>query len=208
MKVRRPSPIYTNPYLYQFFMRSLYGKYFEARYSSISAEIPDGVSVVDVCAGNVYLYSKYLKLKPVQYLALDNSPEFVRWANAHQVNAQLFDLRNNVIPKGDFVIMMASLYQFLPESKHIIKELINSAYEKVIISEPVSNLSSSHIGIIAKIANLLSIPYNVSPQYSGERFTQTSLAELFNSFSEFERSYKIPGGREVVGIFKGNVGKK
>jgi hypothetical protein len=207
MNDRRPSPIYKNPYLYQLFMRLLYGRFFEVRFSCISDQIPNGVSVVDVCAGNVYLYSKYLKMKAVQYLSLDNSPEFINWANKYNVNAQIFDLRNDPLPRGDFVVMMASLYQFLPEARVIIKKLIESACDKVIISEPVSNLSSSQIGFIARLAHLLSIPYNVSPYYSGVRFTQTSLVELFNSFTEYERSFSIPGGREIVGIFKGKASK-
>ena len=189
-------------------MRILYGKYFEGRYLSVAEQIPAQTSVVDVCAGNVYLFQKYLKQKSVNYLALDNSPEFVHWAHTQQVNAKLFDIRTENVPQGDYVVMMASLYQFLPEAKDIVSRLIGAAKKKVILSEPVSNLSASHFGPIARLAHVLSIPYYASQQYTGERFTEASILNLFEQFPEFETTYRIPGGREIVGIFKGNLSKK
>ncbi len=200
-----PSPIYANPTLYHLFMRLLYGKNFNARYQAVVDEIPERISVVDVCAGDAYLFSNYLIKKTIRYTALDNSPYFLKWAQKKGIDYRKINILCDEIPKGDVVVMMASLYQFIPKEKEILHKLILSARQKVIISEPISNLTSSHIGIVARIANRLSIPYEVSCQYTGERFDEERLITLLTSFPGFQYSTKIPGGREIVAVLSGEA---
>ena len=200
-----PSPIYSNPTLYHYFMRLLYRKNFNARYQVIAEEIPERISVVDVCAGDAYLYSNFLIKKSIRYTALDNSPHFLSWAQKKGIDYYKVNVLCDEIPKGDIVVMMASLYQFIPKEKELLQKLISSARQKVIISEPISNLSSSPIGIIARIANRLTIPFEVTGQYTGERFDEERLISLFTSFPGFQHSTKIPGGREIVGVISGEA---
>ena len=199
------SPLYSSPALYQFLMRLLYRKNFNIRYQVIADEIPERSSVVDVCAGDAYLYFNFLRKKSIRYTALDNSPFFLSWAQKKGIDYRKVNVFNDEIPKGDIVLMMGSLFQFFPKEKEVLQKLIQSARRKVIISEPISNLSSSPIGIIARIANRLTTPFEVSDQYTGERFNEERLISLLNSFPGFQHSTKIPGGREIVGVISGEA---
>ena len=200
-----PAPIYSHPTLYHFLMRMLYRKNFNARYQVIAEEIPERISVVDVCAGDAYLYFNFLIKKSIRYTALDNSPYFLSWAQKKGIDYHKVNVLCDEIPKGDVVVMMASLYQFIPKEKEILQKLISSARQKVIISEPISNLSSSHIGIIARIANRLTTPFEDAGQYIGERFDEERLISLLTSFPGFQHSTKIPGGREIVSVISGEA---
>jgi hypothetical protein len=198
-----PSPIYFNPTLYHFLMHTLYGKNFNSRYQVIANEIPERVSVVDVCAGDAYLYTNFLNKKSIRYTALDNSPYFLRWGQKKGIDYRKVNVFFDEIPKGDVVVIMASLYHFIPKEKEILHKLVRSARQKLIISEPISNLSSSHFGIIARISNLLTTPFEDTGQYVGERFDEERITSLLKAFPGFKRLTKIPGGREIVGVISG-----
>ncbi len=198
------SPFYSSPALYHFLMRMLYWKNFDARYQVIANEIPEGASVVDVCAGDAYLYTNFLIKKNIRYIALDNSPYFLRWAQKKGMDYRKVNVFFDEIPKGDVVVMMASLYQFIPKEKEILQKLIHSAKQKLIISEPISNISSSHIRVIARIAQRLTTPFEDSGQYAGKRFNEEQIISLLKSFPGFKRVNKIPGGREIVGVITGD----
>ena len=184
-------------------MRLLYGRHFEARYAAIAAEVSDGASVVDVCCGDCYLYLAYLRHKSVRYLGLDLSPQLVQWARRRQVEARQFNVWQDELAHGDVVIMQASLYQFLPQAKWVVNQLLSAARQKVIITEPIRNVSSSGNPWIATVGHRLTVPGGADAAYSGQRFDRKSLTELFESFETFERSWLIPGGREMVGVFRG-----
>lgn len=196
-----PAIIYQNILLYQLFMRLLYGRHFEDRYKTVAGQIPHGSSVMDVCAGDAYLYTRYLKGKNDDYLAIDNSPFFIRSARKRNIACMQLNVMDDPFPTADVVVMMASLYQFIPQEKSVIKKLLQSARRKLIITEPVSNLSSSRIHFISRMAHHLSIPYQASRQYKGERFNRQRLGDLFSSYKEFKKFTPIPGGREMMGIF-------
>ena len=197
------SIIYSNERLYRALMRVLYGRHFAARYRVLANEIPEKSSVVDVCAGDCYLYREYLRPKSVKYLGLDLSPAFVRAAQKHGVNARTFNVWQDEIPRADIVLMQASLYQFLPRAEEVVAKMLTAARHKVIIAEPVRNLSDSRLAWLAKLSRLFPNPAPEESSDSGERFGEQSLAEVFKSFPAFQRSFFIPGGREMVGIFRG-----
>ncbi len=193
------SIIYKNTFLYSLVMRILYTRNFNARYQVIVDLIPAGCSVVDVCAGDCYLYRKFLRQKHIQYTALDISPHFIRSAQKLGINARLFNARTGELPRGDVLIMQGSLYQFLPNADAILGRMISAARVKVIIAEPVQNLSSSKNALVARLAKNLTRPNDSAPNH--ERFCQESLQNLFCKFTSFEQSFLIPGGREMVGVF-------
>jgi len=184
-------------------MRALYGRHFDARYEVVAAEIPSGASVVDVCAGDAYLYLKCLRHKSVRYLALDISPPMVAWANQHGIPARQFNLWQDTPPPGDIVVMQASLYQFLPHADAIVRKLLAAARQKVIIAEPIRNLSASSHPWLSFVSRRLSAPDSSGGRYTGQRFDRQSLTALFHAFDAFERDLIVPGGREMIGIFRG-----
>ena len=182
-------------------MRLLYRSNFEERYRAVANLILNGVSVVDVCSGDSYLYLRYLRKNSVEYLGLEASHEFVSWARRHGVNVSLFDIWNDDIPQADVVVMQASLYQFQPEAEKILRKLLKVANHQVIISEPIQNLSSSRISFISRLSKWLTVPPKRQDTYSGERFNRESLEKLFHRLEEFERCFIIAGGMEMIGIF-------
>ena len=197
----KPSLIYSNPILYQFVMRFLYGSHFEDRYRALASEIPAGSCVVDLCCGDCYFYTHYLKQKKIAYLGLDLSPKFIASAQARGIHARQFDALKDPIPAGDIVMMQASLYHFLPHAEPVIRRMLTSAGQKVIIAEPIQNMSASTNPLLAMVARLATRPGPKDQPYSGHRFDEKSLTELFNSFEALNRVFFIPGNREMVGIF-------
>lgn len=195
--------LYANRHLYRLMMRLLYGRYFEARYAAIAAEIPPKTKVIDVCAGDGYLYYKYLSQKEVDYLGLDLSPQLVRWANQHSTAAREFDLWENDLPACEIIVMQASLYQFSPHTKAIMHKLLAAARQKVIISEPIRNLAASQNPLLAWMSHHLTIPDSIPETYTGQRFDERALETFFREFEAFKYAFVVPGGREMVGIFKG-----
>ena len=196
-----PSIIYYDTHIYHFFMRLLYGRHFEDRYKIVAEQIPSHTSVVDVCAGDAYLYTKYLKTKYIDYLAVDNSPHFIQSALKRKIKCQRLNIIEDRIPYAEVVVMMASLYQFIPFEKDVLQKLINCSKFMLIITEPISNLSSSHSRFISRVAHTLSIPFQANNKYNGERFDHDRVINLFHSYPEFQFSKLIPGEREVMGVF-------
>mgnify|MGYP001299455819 CR=1 FL=1 len=186
-------------------MQFLYGKNYSARYHAISEIIPEGESVLDICCGDCALYKRVLIKKNISYTGIDINKKFVASSLKKSVNVLQLDIRNNVIPKADYVLMQASLYQFIPNHKLIIDKLLRSANKKLIISEPIRNLSSSNNSIIKFIAR-----YSANPGtgHTVKRFSE----ETFRRF--FTDNYKnvivdfvlLPGGRELMVILDARAG--
>ncbi len=198
--------LYSYPFLYSLAVRLLFGKNFRNRYNAVAELIPDMAEVVDVCSGDCRLYLDFLRHKGVRYIGLDNSPEFISWATGKGISAKLFNILTDDVPISDYVVMQSSLYQFIPRQRDIVEKLLCSSRKKVIISEPVRNLSASNISLLAKFSRYMTRPKYGGETYLGKRFNKTGLTELFNSYAEFEEAFLIPGGIEMIGIFRGKAG--
>jgi hypothetical protein len=101
--------------------------------------------------------------------------------------------------------MMGSFFQFLPFEGEVMQKMIRSASQKVILSEPISNISSSKIGILARLANWLTTPFEAAGHYTGERFDEQRLLSFLSSFPGFQKSTKVAGGRELIAVLKGEA---
>jgi hypothetical protein len=163
--------------------------------------------VVDVCAGDGYLYLNYLRAKAVQYQALDISPHLVRWMQRHGIAARQFDVWQDTLPPTDIVIMQASLYQFLPDAAPIVEKLLCAARQHVIITEPVRNIASSDNPLLRWVGKRLTRPEEGSGTYQAHRFDQSSLLALVQRFPAFERSCELPGGREMLVVLQANLSR-
>lgn len=197
------SLIYSHRWAYHWLMRGLYGRHFEDRYRAIAARIPTGAEVIDVCAGDAYLYLAHLRHKSVTYVAVDASPQLVAWARTRGVDARLIDVWNGDLPQGDSVIMQASLYQFLPHADRMVGKLLAAARWQVIIAEPVRNIADSANPVLALIGKRFTRPSG--GQYAAQRFNRESFTALCDSFPELQNLSDLPGGREMLAVFRGRA---
>ena len=196
---RKVSIIYSHPLIYRFLMRLIYRKNFDARYEAIAKYVPECASIIDVGCGDCYLYHRYLKSKNVNYLGLDINPLFVSNITKKGFKTMLFDITNEPLPKAEYVIMQASLYQFIPHEEKILDKLFASATKRVILSEPVRNLSDSMNPIISFIAKRSANP---GTGHTMRRINEDTLMRLFNIYKkQLKTFFKIRGEREIVGIF-------
>jgi hypothetical protein len=195
--------IYSNRRAYHWLMRGLYGRHFEDRYRAIAAQVPASSRVVDVCAGDAYLYLAHLRHKAVTYIAVDASPQLVAWARSHDVDARLSDVWNDDLPCGDSVIMQASLYQFLPHADRIVDRLLAAAFQRVIITEPIRNIADSDNPVLKLIGKRFTRP--PGEHYAAQRFNRESFTALCNSFPGLQNLSELPGGREMLAVFRGRA---
>lgn len=199
------SLIYQNRAVYHGLMRLLYGRHFSARYEAIAAEVPAGSSVVDVCAGDGYLYLRYLRAKSVQYQALDIAPRLVQWMQRQGIQAQQFDVWRDTLPVSDSVIMQASLYQFLPDAAPIVEKMLRAARRQVIVTEPIRNIASSDNPLLRLVGRRLTRPEAGGGTYQAHRFDRDSLLALVQRFSALEKTRELPGGREMLIVLRGQA---
>jgi len=196
------SLVYRNQTVYELIMILLYGRHYRARYRAIADLVPEGSSVLDVCCGPGVLYTRYLKFKDVQYFGLDLNEAFIaklRSAGIYAVRADITTVAE--LPKVDIAIIQASLYHFLPsDAGQVIKKLMQAARRKIIIAEPVRNLSTHKFGWLASLAQLQT---DAGRGAEALRYNAQSLAREMAPFeSSIERSFRIPGGREIVYVLQ------
>jgi hypothetical protein len=189
--------IYKNALLYEAVMVALYGRYYKARYQAIAGLIPSGATVLDLCCGPAILYDRYLRNKIVQYTGLDLSQAFIRKLNAIGGRGLVWNLQDETpLPGADYVIMQASLYQFLPDAEAMLERMLRAARKQVIVAEPVRNIASSQNRLAAAIGRRLTKP---GDGQSAHRFTIETLDRFFLPYnSSVANSFLIPGGREKV----------
>lgn len=198
------SIIYRSPLLYHTVMRCLHGRHFADRYRAVAGIIPDGAEVVEVAAGDAWLYRHYLKPKKVNYLGLDNAPAFLKKAERHGVPFRNFDLLNETIPTADYVILQAALHLFHDLAPAILQRLLDAARHKVIIAEPVRNMADSSNPVISLIGKSLTRPHNQGTDHS-QRFTPETFSSLMRACPEFLEIFPEPGGREHIAVLRGRA---
>jgi len=183
--------IYDSAILYEVCMRTLYGRGFEERYSAVALEIPDAAEVLDLCCGDCRLYRKYLKARQIAYTGVDHSRAFANNAAKDGIRFKNLDLMRADIPASDYIVMMASLYQFYSRSRTLLNKLLHSARKKVILTEPVVNLASSKIPVLASLAKKLS--------RSTKRFDRASFDAFLAPYEALIiKKNLIAQGREVL----------
>jgi SAM-dependent methyltransferase len=196
------SLIYRSARGYELLMRLLYGRHYRARMSAVAEQVPPGASVLELCCGPGTLYRKHLRGRVSAYTGLDVNPGFVADLRAAGVDARELDLADEQapLPAADVVIIQASLYHFLPDVDHLLARMLAAAGERVIVSEPVRNLASSRLPVVAWLGRRLADP-GVGGHAS--RFSEASLAELMSAYADqVVTKFAIPGGREQVYVLR------
>ncbi|HEX4363410.1 MAG TPA: class I SAM-dependent methyltransferase [Solirubrobacteraceae bacterium] len=195
------SLVYRSAWGYGLAMRVLYGRYYAARDAAVAAHIPDGASVLELCCGPARLYLHELNGRVGSYAALDASQRFVQRLLSRGVDARCADVARAELPVADVVVMQASLYHFMPEAEAMIRRMRAASRMSTIIAEPVRNLASSRLGIVARLgAGGAATQQGAQSQ----RFDEDSLHTLMERFGDaVVSSEPIPGGREHVYVLSG-----
>lgn len=196
------SIIYRHSSLYELAMAALYHKHYWSRLRHVADLLEEDKSVVDVCCGPATIYFRELKDKNIDYLGLDINPNFIRRLSRRGAKGQVVNVANySAFPEADYVIMLASLYHFLPGPDRIIQAMQRAARRSVVISEPIRNLSSSKSTILRRLGAAFTDP---GTGRQPQRFDESMLDELFHKYSSsLVRSFVICGGREKVYVLKG-----
>ena len=182
-------------------MRVLYGRYYSARDAAVAAHIPDGASVLELCCGPARLYLRELRGRVGSYVGLDASERFVDRLRRFGVDARRADVATAELPYADVVVMQASLYHFLPDADAIVQRMRAAATNSVIVSEPVRNLASSRLGVVARLG---AGGAATAAGAQAQRFDADSLAALMGGFGDAVLFHApVPGGREHVYVLAG-----
>ena len=193
------SPIYRHALIYETTMRLLYGRAYGDRDRALADLIPDGCSVLDLCCGPGTLFRRYLRPRGVRYTGLDINAGFVARVSASGAAGFVWNLADErPLPRADYVMMRASLYQFLPEPRPIVERMLAAADRQVLIAEPIRNVLDSRIRIVAALARRLTNPGTGEQPH---RFTEATLDALLDRYrrrGQVVLDRLIAGGREKL----------
>ena len=196
------SLVYRSAVGYELVMRALYGRHYGERMRAIAAEIPDGDSVLELCCGPGTLYTRHLRARVGEYIALDINERFVAALRRRGVDARVIDLAGGQepLPDADVAVIQASLYHFLPDAERIVERMLAAARRRVIIAEPVRNLASSANPVIGLLGRRAADPGVGGAE---RRFTEETLDRLMERYRErVLKAFTIPGGRERVYVLR------
>jgi hypothetical protein len=204
-----PSIIYRSATGYELVMRALYGRHYRARLDVIAEQVRPGATVLELCPGPGALYEHRLRGRVGSYTGIDVNPRFVRRLRRLGADARQLDLGGDPnlgggteLPEADIVIMQASLYHFLPEAAPIIERMLAAARERVIIAEPIRNLTHSRLAFVARLGQRGTDPGTGrgDPQAGHtQRFTEATLDQLMGGYRDRTvNAFTIPGNREKV----------
>lgn len=185
--------LYRFPLLYHGLMSTLYGADARARYEAVAGWVLKGTEVLDVCCGDGTL-SVYLD-RSIRYRGLDQSAAMVRRAQRLGRNVQRADLRTGPIPDTQIIVCQSSLYQFHPDEDAFLVRLLAATRQRLILSEPVQNLSQSRWPALRRLAAWATRAPGMDN--SGFRFTPERLKILLAPYQELAHHVgAICNGRE------------
>lgn len=194
----KSSIVYRSPFIYGLVMRFLYGLNYSKRYKVLVKHIPPGDTVLDVCCGDGVLYTKYLKGRN-NYKGIDINATFIKRLAESGADAECADVLNMEWPQADVVVMQASLYQFMPRHCEVVDKMIACARKRLIISEPIRNMASSKVRVIAALAK-----HSVNPGNGHKvmRFDESTFRTLFlERYHTHAPAFQmVSGGRECIVI--------
>jgi SAM-dependent methyltransferase len=201
------SLVYKSPLVYELVMLALYGRHYPARYRVLADLVPEKSTVLELCCGPGFLYERQLRKKYIHYSGLDSNPRFIARLERLGAQGRVCDLHAPVpLPKADIVLIQASLYHFLPDAAGVVKRMRAAAGKRLIVAEPIRNLSTSRVPLVAALAARQT---NAGFGEEARRFTEESLEALFQTVGMVPaRAFLIPGGREKVYVFDVAAEKK
>jgi SAM-dependent methyltransferase len=199
------SLIYRSATGYELLMAGLYGRHYRTRLSLVAEQVRPGASVLELCAGPGALYRRHLRDRAGTYTGVDVNDGFVAHLRRLGAEALKLDLTTAAaLPGADVVIMQASLYHFLPAAGEIVDRMLATARERVIIAEPIRNLASSRLGLVARLGRGATDPG--AGEGHAQRFSELTLSRLMGSYAhQTVAEFRIPGGREKIYVLDPRV---
>lgn len=195
------SILYWHPLLYAFFIKLSYKRFYHERYAAVGDLIAEGSSVVDICCGDCKIWN-FLRGKSVRYLGLDFNPYFVKAAREKGIDARIFDIYKDEVPPADYLLMLGSLYQFIPQHQQVIEKLLRSKCKYLIISEAVRNYAHSRSKIVAALARMLNNPGDGVKKY---RFTPDTFKEALRPWrNNIIQEFPAADNRDYVVVMRTN----
>jgi hypothetical protein len=200
--VAGPSLIYRSATGYELVMRALYGRHYGARLRAVADQVPAGSSVLELCPGPGALYRRHLRGRGHAYTGVEVNAGFADHLRRLGATVVQRDLTlPDPLPEADVVIIQASLYHFLPGADAIVERMLSAARRRVIVAEPIRNLSSSRLGWLAALGRRGTDPG--AGDGHEQRFDEPALDRLMAAYSEMTAAvFTIPGGREKVFVLE------
>jgi len=187
--------LYRSPRLYHWAMRLLYRGGERRRLEAVARLIPDGASVLDVCAGDGSLYTRTLRGR-AEYLGLDCNPRLVQEGICRGARMRLADVTREALPEADVVVMQASLYQFIPNEAVMLRRLLGAARRRVIVAEPIRNWATDTRAWRRALSRWWTNPGS-GP--ATERFSRSGLEALLRRHGAAEVRHTLDG-RELIAV--------
>lgn len=191
----KQSLVYKNIYLYRSILNVIYLGLYRSRFKKITYLLKGTDSVVDLCFGDIYI-AKYCKKHNINWIGYDLNPSFVDYAIKKGYNACCKDILSiDSFPKCSVCIIQGSLYHFNSNLNELFTLIFNST-NRIIISEPIRNLSSED-GLIGQIAKKSA---NVGKGNEVFRFTKETFIQMLEEYryrNDFEYTV-VYQGRDIV----------
>ena len=176
-------------------MNFLYlGRYRQRFQDIIAVMAPGDRRIIELCFGDIYI-AEYCKKSLRQWTGYDINDVFVDYAlkcGHHAVHADILSLKK--LPRADVLIFAGSLYHF-NENLHHIWQLMTSCATKIILSEPIKNITSAK-NFIGKIGARASAVRNGAEAF---RFERDSLIQMLDCFQEtYNFTYEIVSEKKDI----------
>jgi hypothetical protein len=151
-------------------------------------------NIVELCFGDI-IVAEYCKESARHWVGYDINDVFVNYALKHGHNAVSTDILSlESLPDADVLIFAGSLYHF-NENMHKIWQLMTSCASKIILSEPVKNITSIK-NFVGKIGARASTVRNGAEAF---RFDRRSLIEMLDRFKEtYNFTYEIVSEKKDI----------
>jgi hypothetical protein len=189
------SLIYRNIWIYRLVMNLLYLGRYRWRFKDITnlLEQKDN-NIVELCFGDIFI-AEYCKKSARHWVGYDINDAFVNYALKRGHNAVSTDILSlESLPDADVLIFAGSLYHF-NENMHKIWQLMTSCASKIILSEPVKNITSIK-NFVGKIGARASTVRNGAEAF---RFDRRSLIEMLDRFKEpYNFTYEIVSEKKDI----------
>ena len=176
-------------------MNLLYLGRYRQRFKDITNVLgPKDKHIVELCFGDIFI-AAYCKESARHWVGYDINDAFVNYALKHGHNAVSTDILSlESLPKADVLIFAGSLYHF-NENMHKIWQLMTSCASKIILSEPIKNITSIK-NFVGKIGARASTVRNGAEAF---RFDRDSLIEMLDYFKEtYNFTYEIVSEKKDI----------
>ncbi|MFH0894633.1 MAG: hypothetical protein V2A54_09365 [Bacteroidota bacterium] len=187
--------IYRNRFVYRAAMNTLYAGKYRDRFRLIVPYLGNVKSVLELCFGDT-VFAELCKKRNVSWTGIDNNEMFVNKALKNRYHALCENiLEMKEFPSSDCVVMTGSLYQFHSATNELFAKIF-SCTSKLILSEPIRNLSSRK-DVIGRMASRYSKTKDGIQPF---RYDQKSLTEEISRLADkFAFSWKTyPADRDSI----------